>query len=269
MSDYTRIARRLLDDFNRPEPFDPRDTAYAGDAAARGPGFFDGVKSSVSPSRYSTINALAGGGPDAAWHEALLTPAQNTWRNVLASEPVQSALTMANFLGPAPRMIPRPMFAAEGGGGGGTLKPRIQAEQAAQALREKFSYSAFDVAPGGSKMGESAYIRTPIGDMRFSDHAALSKPGRIHDFYGSDSSPGVVVERYQELLAAAQKRSAERMQAQETARDARLAETADIRASQAANRAAKEEFWRANGLTDATETARNKAWKAYKAGNTK
>lgn len=145
------------------------------------------------------------------------------------------------------------------------LDPHVQAADAANALKAAFGRS-FDVMLGGSAFGKSAYVRTPLGDIRFSDHAAGARPGQAWDFYSQPASADDVVNWYR----TAEARSAERLaarQAQEAAdREAKLAASAPQRATDEANRAAKEAFWRVNGLDEATATAKDKAWKQYKAG---
>lgn len=143
--------------------------------------------------------------------------------------------------------------------------PRAQASQAAEALRSAFGRD-FDIMIGGSAAGDSAYIRTPFGDIRFSDHAAGFRPGQAFDFYGHDASPDAVVSWYRDAQARSDNIVAKAQAVAAAEREARLLRSQPQRAEEAANRAAKETFWRDNGLDQATATAKEKAWKQYKRG---
>lgn len=56
--------------------------------------------------------------------------------------------------------------------------PYERADEAAAALRHAYpDRGLFDVVRSGSVAGSSAYIRTPWGDIRVSDHGANPKPG--------------------------------------------------------------------------------------------
>ena len=55
--------------------------------------------------------------------------------------------------------------------------PYERADETANALRQAIPGLSFEVVRSGSAAGNSAYIRTPFGDIRISDHGAHPKPG--------------------------------------------------------------------------------------------
>lgn len=145
------------------------------------------------------------------------------------------------------------------------LPPTRQAQLVSEALRSKYP-GAFEVVPGGSAMGKSAYVRTDIGDLRFSDHAAGPRIGQARDFYGDPvTSVDDILAYYGDTKARLGADIAKRDEVSRAERDARVAAKATARDEHARNRAAKEAFWRDSGLENATQTAKEKAWKEYKA----
>jgi hypothetical protein len=207
--------------------------------------------------------AMAGGPaaklPKGAPHppNALSPPAFGSQAKAARPEP-DGLLPKTEAMGPS-------QVLAETGESLAPTYPHDQAVQAAEALRQRFGRE-FDVMAGGSAAGKSAYVRTPFGDLRFSDHAAGFRPGQAWDFYGQPASADDVVRWYEGAQSRSADAAAAAQAAQAAERETRLAASAPQRASDAANRAAKEAFWRENGLEQSTETAKDKAWKQYRRG---
>lgn len=64
--------------------------------------------------------------------------------------------------------------------------PYERADEVATALRQAIPSYSFEVIRSGSAAGNSAYVRTPMGDIRISDHGAHPKPGVF--WQGDESS---------------------------------------------------------------------------------
>jgi hypothetical protein len=148
--------------------------------------------------------------------------------------------------------------------------PYQRADELAAALNDAFPDAGpFAVDKSGSKAGNSAYVQTPFGSIRISDHG--HNFGNSPDVWWSDvgnnaetMTPQKFVELYRDTVARSKQRAAQRASDEAAQTAAQREQNAPIVAEQEANRAAKLEFWRLNGLENATQTAKDKAWKAHK-----
>lgn len=149
-------------------------------------------------------------------------------------------------------------------------KPYQRADELAAALNDALpEEGVFSVTKSGSKAGDSAYIRTRFGDIRISDHGHNpgNSPGLAWSDLGRNAdsmSPQKFVDWYKASLIRSKERAAEEAAREAAKESARKEATAPMVAEQQANREAKQTFWRNAGLENATQTARDKAWKAYK-----
>lgn len=85
--------------------------------------------------------------------------------------------------------------------------PYRRADEAAAALRDAIPSYPFEVIRSGSAAGDSAYIRTPMGDIRISDHGAHPKAGVFWQGPMKDMSPRAAVQ----MVSAAMQRTVDKM----------------------------------------------------------
>lgn len=145
-------------------------------------------------------------------------------------------------------------------------KPYQRADEVAAALNDALpDEGPFTVQKSGSKAGDSAYIRTRFGSIRISDHG--HNPANSPDVAWSDlgnNAASMSPQKFVEWYSTQVTKSRERAAGKAAEEAARKQASAPVVAEQQANRAAKETFWRENNLENATQTAKDKAWKAYR-----
>lgn len=88
--------------------------------------------------------------------------------------------------------------------------PYERAEEAAVALRDAFPDGSFEVVRSGSAAGDSAYIKTPTGDIRISDHFAYPKPGTAWSD-GGNNAEGMSPRQFVELFGATRRQTLQRL----------------------------------------------------------
>ena len=84
-----------------------------------------------------------------------------------------------------------------------------RADEAAEVLRRVYPGAGeFRVIRSGSAAGDSAYIRTPWGDIRISDHYANQRPDEMLSVWdgGDTLSPAVIVDKIERGRAGARQR---------------------------------------------------------------
>lgn len=149
--------------------------------------------------------------------------------------------------------------------------PHERARELLAALREEMPEILVGmekpVSTSVGPAGKSAYIHTSFGDIRVSDHYA-NPDYRVGQFDTSTLPENIdtVIGSLRSALTAAKDKAAARQEAEARMSQQRREQTAPVRAEQSANRAAKEQFWREHGLENATQTAKDKAWKAFRRG---
>jgi len=166
--------------------------------------------------------------------------------------------TLGGFAAPKPR-------GSIGAGGGGRINdPHDIARKVSEITGYKLSTSI-------NSWGRSAYIQTPFGDVRISDHPT-------GEFRRSTEPLGYEVDPTTKLTAediasdimkraeAAKIRAKQRQEQQERERQAEVERKRPAREMHEGNRQEKLRFFEKNGLVDATETQKKKAWKAFLRG---
>ena len=126
---------------------------------------------------------------------------------------------------------------------------------------------------GGSRAGESSYIRSRYGDIRLTDHpnGYTGSIGMARSYNVSDArgNPVVSVRHIRDdiraMVAGSHQKAAERS-AQEAAAKSAKAATRDSRIAaniaKQAEEKAKTEFFKRNGLDDAAVNVKKAAWQA-------